>query len=358
EDPTPLNPRTAQMAAEVLVTPGYALNDSWFVEWNGLLPGFSARQAVLQVDAGRFTVAVQGRQDASHDWVATARIWDGSLGVRRGDLAVVSCLDASQTTQSFEARVTDFVLPDDLQTPPPAFPTYPGGALVLDGDGAGVCQEGPGSPATVVLGLRAQGLLLRGAAFGYGGRPEIDQPFELRWQDEGPLLLAAQGDPRVDPDGVRQAQETLAIVRKARRKFYPHDGPCGATGTATACKITFPAGVDPAGYDPIVAGPVLRFRIGVACPDAEPDCRAHLDAHRLEAAKLGSELGLAMSTSGALVPSVRRAAVVQAMPTAVTTIDRSQYASTRSYGTEVYVSFLDNEVMYFGPAATTVSSSH
>ncbi len=358
EDPTATNPRTVQMADEVLVTPGYALDDFWLVEWNGLLPGISGRQAVLQVDAGRFTVAVQGRQDASHDWVATARIWDGSLGVRRGDLAVVSCLDASETTQTFEARVTDFVLPDDLQTPPPASPTYPGGALVLDGDGAGVCQEAPGSPATVALGLRAQGLLLRGTAFGYAGRPELDQPFELRWQDEGPLLLAAQGDPRVDPDGVRQAQETLAIVRKARRKFYPHDGPCGATDTATACAITFPAGVDPAGYDPIAAGPVLRFRIGVACPAAEADCAAHLDAHRLEAAKLGSELGLDIGTSGGLVPSVRRATLVQAMPTAVATVDRSQYASTRSYGTEVYASFLDNEVIYFSPAATTVSSSH
>jgi hypothetical protein len=345
--------------AEVTVTPGYTTSESWLVEWNGLLPGLFQQQAALQVDGtGRITVAVQGRKDASQAWVATARIWDGSMGVHRGDLAVVSCPDASGNSRSFTARVVDFVLPDDLQSPPPAAPTYPGGALVLDGDGGGTCQEALGSPATVTLDVRAQGLLLRGSRFGYAGRPQLDQPFEVRWQDEAPLVLAAQGDPNVDADAVRQAQETLAVVRKARRKFYPADGPCGAPDAANPCTIVFPAGFDPTGYDPITPGPVIRLRVGVQCPPVDPTCVPNLDQHRLDASTQGSELGLAIGTATALTPSLRRAVLVQAMPTAVTSVDRSQYATTRSLGTEVYASFLDDEVISFSPGSVTTGSSH
>lgn len=345
------------MTAEVTVTPGYARSENWFVEWNGALPNLLQRYGALQAEGGRFTVAVQAT-DAGGKWTAAARIWDGSLGIHRGDLVVVSCPDAAGNARGFTARVVDLELPDDLKQPPPASPLYPGGALVLDGDGSGVCEEAPGSPAMVHFDVRAQGLLLRGTRFGYVGRPQLDQPFELRWQDEAPLVLAAQGDPTVDPDGVRQAQETLAVVRKARRRFYPADGPCGAPGSTTACTIPFPSGFDPTGYDPLTPGPVLRLRVGVACPATDPGCASNLDQHRLDAAALPSELGLVVATTDGVVASLRRALLVQAMPTAVATVDRSQYATTRSLGTEVYASFLDNEIINFSPGAVTVGSSH
>ncbi|HSB20378.1 MAG TPA: hypothetical protein VLD85_10250 [Anaeromyxobacteraceae bacterium] len=345
------------MIPEIAVTPGYTTTDSWVVEWNGRLPGLAQRYGALQADGSRFTVAVQAA-DASGRWTAAARIWDGSLGIHRGDLVVVSCPDAAGNARSFTARVADFELPDDLKQPPPASPLYPGGALVLDGDGGGTCQEAPGSPAMVHFDVRAQGLLLRGARFGYVGRPQLDQTFELRWQDEAPLALAAQGDPVADGDAVRQAQETLTVVRKARRWFYPADGPCGAPGSATACATAFPAGFDPTGYDPLTPGPVIRLRVGVQCPSVDPACAANLDQHRLDAAALGSELGLIIGTGDGLVPSLRRAVLVQAMPTAVTSIDRSQYATTRSLGTEVYASFLDDEVISFSPGSVTTGSSH
>lgn len=356
-DGTTLVTTLSDMLPEVAITPGYTPSDTWALEWNGLLPGLVQRYGALQADGSRFTLAVQSA-DAGGRWTAAARIWDGSLGIHRGDLVVVSCPDAAGNARSFTARVADLELPDDLKQPPPAAPLYPGGALVLDGDGGGTCQEIPGSPAMVHFDVRAQGLLLRGVRFGYAGRPQLDQVFELRWQDEAPLELAAQGDPVANGDAVRQAQETLAVVRRARRKFYPADGPCGAPGSTTACATVFPAGFDPTGYDPITAGPVIRLRVGVQCPAADPACAPNLDQHRLEAAALGSELGLVFTTADGLARSLRRGVLVQAMPTAVTTVDRSRYATTRTLGTEVYASFLDDEVIHFSPGSATTGSSH
>jgi hypothetical protein len=358
----------AAMPSEISFTPGYLLTDGWFAEWNGRLPGLVQRVGALQSEGGRFTLAIQGL-DQNGNWVAGARIWDGSLGIRRGDLAVVTCNDSAGQPATFEARVADLELPDDLKQPPPAAPLFPGGALVLDGDGSGVCGEAPGDPRVVLFDIRAGGLVLSGTRFGYAGRPVLSldpaaaatDTFEIRWQPEEPLLAASQADPSASPaaaDAVRQAQETLAVVRKARRQFYPHDAPCGPPGDLTACSLSV---LFPDGHDPLAPGPALRLRVGVRCGDGAPGCDlspAALDAHRLEANALTVEMGVTFTTISGQNPTVRRSALAVSLPTALTSVDRSQYASTPTLGTEVYASFLDDEIVNFSAGASTLTSTH
>jgi hypothetical protein len=42
----------------------------------------------------------------------------------------------------------------------------------------------------------------------------------------------------------------------------------------------------------------------------------------------------------------------------VTAIDRSQYPTTSTLGTEIYASFLDDEVINFSPGVATVNTTH
>jgi hypothetical protein len=322
----------AALLGAVEVWPGFTPTDDWTVAWQGFLPGLVQRTGVLVVTPGPSYVAVQslvGTSGAAP--VATARIGDPALGVRPGDLVTVDPF----VSDACEAVVAAVLAPGAPELAAVFAPGFPGGALRLEQQACLRPSVG-GSPATsgefaAVVTVRAAGLVLTGARFGYAGRPELDVPY----------ALAAR-----DPAGL--PPEAALLAAKARRLFYPSDGGCPRApveGSTTPRRDALPSGCYP-GFpnlaDPLQPGPVLRFRVGARGP---------ADA----AGALVPSAGAAVSfrTEAALAQAVRRPATAGVLPSSITALDRSGLAAHRNDPVRFAVTYLDDQLVVFSPTEGT-----
>ncbi|HTT70491.1 MAG TPA: hypothetical protein VMG32_04650 [Anaeromyxobacteraceae bacterium] len=230
------------------VWPGFTPADDWSIVYQGELPGLGYQPATVLLDAsGNPYVAFQSATgDASAPYVAAADVADPALGVRVGDSVLL--FDPSQGrggTALCETTVASIVPPGTVGTV-----ALPGGAVELAQNclPAGSAFAPTASGVALAASIRAPGLVFANSKQGYLGRPEIDQDFALAWSEESTLT-----------------GEALAVARKARRIFYPTEGPCpipGSTGTpgtqAVGCYAGFARLVDP-----LAPGPAARFRVGL-----------------------------------------------------------------------------------------------
>lgn len=340
------------LAGRIQITPGFTTSDAWTVVWEGELPGLSAVRGQLESAPGRGLewVAVQSFADTDPAPVyrGVGRLYDPRLGLRVGDLIVVAPDDTVACPgKLFELEITELL--------PPAA-TYPGGAVKVRAadvqptvtvNGASVpadptCLDGRGR-SEARLTFRAGGLLLRGTAFGYGGRPMADLPYRLEWHDVSASACPLLDDPAWPPadatcvtPACRGACEELLLARKARRSFYLRER-CAADDQP--CKDRWgTADLD----NP--AGPVLAFRAGWIPPAGGGEIREARD------------LGLTLSTSSGLAPANRQplsgtVSTAAVLPQGLATFDRAGATGAAADGVRVFGAYTGNLVLDFSPSA-------
>jgi len=329
------------------VWPGFTDADEWSVIWQGPLPSLDTRQGIYVTDGAAFYAAVQsdtGGTDASGTlWTVGAVVADKALGVHPNDENpnendIVELPDLSCTTTVLAVQPRGFKFTA-------AGVTFPGGALQL---APAACLPTPSLPETTRLQattvtVRAAGFgpsgerkfVLSSSKLGYLGRPALDQLYVLAWKDE-----------RNDPT-LTAGSEALALARKARRQFYPSDGPCpfpnvdplSVQSKTVGCYSSFPRV-----SDPLTPGPAIRFRVGVVRPVAPPD-PANPDAVILSAGA-----GVTFSTQLGLSPTFRAPGSGGALPAGALMGDRTKFAGHENDPIRVYVPYLDDQVMAFSPS--------
>jgi len=208
-------------ASAIRVRPGYVDDDAWSVTWKGTIPGFSG-PAVVGRDADGAWLAFQADSGLAPppavQWFPLARLDRPELGVHLGDQALVRTR-AADATACIDASIQAFLPPSS---------DYPAGAVRLASLGCLAADLAVGDKRLVVAELRAAGLILVGASFGYAGRPLLDADYKLEWAPDAGL----------DP-------EARAIARKCRRRHYPPS----------------------LGADALSPGPILEIRVTKVVPD-------------------------------------------------------------------------------------------
>lgn len=326
------------LASRIGVTPGFTSSDQWRVVWQGPLPGLTLRQAVLGTQPGGETwLAIQERR--GNEWIAHARLGDPASGLRVGDVVQLFSPEGATCTETAEVRVTGFLAPDPQR--------FPGGAVSL-GVNTGACWlsgQTPGGTIQAVANFRTAGWLLYGASSGYAGRPELDTTYSLEWQDEDSLALRCATD--------RAACESLAVARKARRLYYPSDLPCAKLNGGTVLTGCYSDWPDLS--DPLAAGPVLSFRLGLATPTCSDDSScpgSSCDTGRGQCLPL-RDSGLFFSTQSGIVFMARYPQLGGSLPWAGTFVDRSRYAGHADQGARAYVTYAGSDaVIEFSPGET------
>lgn len=316
----------ADLAAAVVVAPGFTRAEIWAVSWQGSLPGLSARPAVVgsQV-AGQFYLAFQ--QVVSGQPSAWVRLDDPRLGIHVGDIVQIG--GGPCAGLAAEATVADIL--------PPTPALYPGGALLLGSVPACVAGLPAGSAQEAVGTVRATGLLLTGVSTGYAGRPTLETRYNLAWQPEDPLLAACAFFSPTSPQppafcdaACRSSCEALILARRARRFYYPSEPACSA---GTPCYEGFPEMIDPLG-----TGPALGFRVGL-----NPGQTLVRDAY------------VTFATQDGVVP-MSRAPSVTSVPTAVTSLDKSQLPGGSDLGTVFYATYLGDALLEAPPGVAAGSA--
>jgi DNA-binding beta-propeller fold protein YncE len=337
-DPDDVTLDGATLATRLGVTAGFTATDQWRVVWQGQLPGLTLRQAVLgTLPTGETWLAIQERR--GNGWVAHARLGDPVSGLRAGDIVQLFSPEGATCTDIAEVRIAGFLPPDPQ--------SFPGGAVSL-GVNAGACwQSGlsPGGTIQAVANFRTADWLLYGASTGYAGRPELDKLYSLEWQDEDPLAVRCTTD--------RAACETLAVARKARRLYYPSDLPCAKLNGGTPAVGCYPDWPELA--DPLLAGPALSLRLGLATPVCADDssCPGSIcDTGRGQCTPL-RDSGLFFSTQSGIVFMSRYPQLGGSLPWAGTFVDRSRYAGHADQGPRAYVTYAGSDaVIEFSPGET------
>lgn len=238
---------TARLSAAVQVTGGYTPTDRWTVTREGALPGLTSRRAESFGDG---SLALQVTSAADGTPTEVVRLWDPTLGVTAGDVAVIEPTGLG-TCATFEAAVAG-VYPPTADRPggyvalahrTPANPAWDHCVDLLAAT-RNVAQPAPALRATIRAG---DYVLLRGtgtAAIAVG-RPRVGEPFQVAWQDEAALTTGADActlPPAVPWPGAgaacgptcRASCEALVRARLARRLSYVGESPAGLTGPALA----------------------------------------------------------------------------------------------------------------------------
>jgi len=348
--PTDTSTDTTIIDGSIQVTPGFTPDDDWTVTWQGTLPGFELRHAVVGRTGGAVYVAFQTPMSDGR-WFSDTDLSDGSVGIHArdaansvqepGDIVEVfgldgtsRCQDASGNAVQQDTPVLGF-LPADPALPATDPASLPGGALWLGPTVTGCIDPGAtdGQFYRALVSVRAFGLVLAGTRTGYAGRPTLDRsgpqgsapPSSLKWQDERPLAAGCSPANRL-------ACEQLSIARKARRFYYPLEPPCpldNLTCYGTAALT-----------DPLVPGPALALRVGPNPASAS--------------GAMARGLAIAFSTLSGVSP-MSRAPAIGSIPNAAISVDRSVMVDgiTESghvnEGTWFYVTYTGNTVLGFGP---------
>lgn len=357
----------------VRMTPGYTARDTWTVAWEGILPGLSSLKAQVQSradQAGLDWLAVQSSTVGAaggEPYRGVGRLYDVRLGLRPGDIAVVTPADATACPRgTFELEVTGLLHP--LQ--PGA--DFPGGAVavaprpdaqqpkVLEGD-----LEVPANPhcldaagrSDVRVTFRAGGLVLTGADFGYAGRPvgaasAVEPGFTLGWEDPAPLscqmLEAGAAWPPAPCDAACRAEcERLLLSRKARRQFYLAEK-CLATDSACVARWANLPQVDGGLVNPV--GPVLAFKVGW---QDDP-------SGGVSTVTPGRGTSLTIRTFSGQVavtrrPQVSGQATAAVLPAGLATFDRAGVTTLEADGVRVYAAYPGNLVLDLSPGQPATS---
>ena len=332
----------AQLPNAIEVWPGFTPTSVWTVTYQGALPGLAGRPGVVAPDATGVFVGLQSQvgSDASKSssWSVPVQVDDPARGVRVGDIVTFPDLGCEATVASIVPRSTD-----------PASPllkagvAFPGGALQLAAP-LPPCLASVAAPAPLQITVLGGEVVVSNDVSGYVGRAPIslsttdpsDNVFALAWKDESTL-----------------AGEDLAVARRARRIFYPTDGPCPLAGasanTASAnspgCYSLFPRLADP-----LSPAPAVRFRLGLrnittptraaTAADRPPrGATLHITTHS------GLTQTSRIPTSGGTPP----AAVVAVDPGDL--VDASNNHSHEDY--RFYVTYQDDQVAWFWTTSTT-----
>ena len=256
------------MAGAIDVWPGFTDGDTWSLTYQGVLPALSSRPGLLVTEGTTVYAALQ-----TSAGVVTTPIADPALGVHDattvpgtpGDIVVLPGCEVSVAAVK-AATVPPFTA---------SGVAFPGGALQLDAS-AIACPGVPAAAASTAttVTVRASGLVFASLKLGYLGRPAIarttdrtENVFSVAWTGTADVSTPSVNPPRLQ-------QERRAIERKARRRFYPSDGPCpistnaGTEGAlASGCYGTGRKRLK----DPVAPGPVIRFRVGVVGPPLAVD---------------------------------------------------------------------------------------
>jgi len=335
------------ISGSIQVTPGFTPDDDWTVTWQGAVPGFELRHAVVGRTGGVVYVAFETpMSDASGaitGWFSDTNLSDGSVGIHPRDAAnpvlepgdivevwgldgVSRCLDAGGNPIQQDTPVLG-LLPPAAALPITDPASMPGGALSL-GPAVPACIDpgaSDGQSYQALVSVRAFGLVLAGSRTGYAGRPALDRigptgsapPSALKWEDEQPLVATCS--PANRPDC-----ERLSLARKARRFYYPLELPCPLDNPTCYGSATL--------ADPLVPGPAVAFRVGPYPAGAS--------------GPIGRGTTVAFSTLSGVSP-MSRVPTALSIPNAAISVDRS--SAHPDEGTWFYVSYTGNTVLGFGP---------
>lgn len=325
------------------VWPGFTPTDTWSVVYQGVLPQLGYQPVEVLAGGGNGYVAFQTftltdpaltppttsltstELTTSSNFAASVNVLDPSLGVRVGDSVLIyDPASGSGAAPLCETTVAALVAADPQGTLLGV--SLPAGAVEL---APASCLAGllpaAGSPTPFVVeaaAIRANGFVLGNAKQGYLGRPELNTDFALAWQDETTLT-----------------GEALAVARKARRLFYPSEGPCPMTGSVGA-----PGNLTVGCYtgfaritDPLSPGPVVRFRLGQFGPNAPVRDDAVL-----------------FNTQQGLVQSARTPLTGGAFPTGVVPFDWTVQDPVNhgNDGIRFVTLYLDDQILAFSPGGT------
>ena len=355
----------------IAVTPGYTASETFWVTYQGMLPGLISRQAIAHVTTGAPSrIAVQEPTGLSgpgtSPWRGVARLYDPRLAVRVGDLVEVETFPSGSCPNgTFELEVTAILPPDPL--------LYPGGAVAVTpsasqpaGADPNCLPQNTGSKVTV--SFRSRNLVLAGSSSGYAGRPDLvasppdaTARFEFKYEDEQALNCPIMPDDpgawppsdaeiascEADAATCRATCERLMLARRARRSFYVTQAcPDLTTATGLACWNRW---VTTFGLQfPMPKGPVVAFKVGVKAGAGE--------------LKRGTYVAFKTSSgfvAGSRAPSAGSGGTGAEAPYGVTLFDRSAVTKVANDGIHGYAAFVNNLVLDFATvggtgAATTI----
>lgn len=222
-----VNPEAS--ATNLRYTPGYTPDATWTATWEGELPGLVSRRAESGGATGVVPVvpwlALQVRNDGNFSEVG--RVYDPTLGVHVGDLALIELSDTDPAAVGSCAGIFEAAV-DELLTSVGHESEYPGGALRL-GKLAGhpewdACVDALASGKTGLrASVRAGGWVLvrgTGAAAALVGRPQRDTEFTVQWESEDALSCPVWPPVTSCDTTCRSNCETLLRARLARRIGY------------------------------------------------------------------------------------------------------------------------------------------
>ena len=338
------------IASAIDVWPGFTDADTWTLAYQGPLPSLSSRPGLLVTTATATFAAIQTGTTAGTAVVATP-IADPALGVRVGDIVELPGVGC-------EATVGDVLVQADAEAATGV--SLPGGAVQLALTASGtpvlpVCTALPAGAAT--LTVRASGMVLSNLKLGYLGRPVISRPsddpaattFAVAWS-------SAVDGPTAPTPTTRDALESRAVARKARRRFYPSDPPCPIAGAAAGTEGGLASGCYGSGMkrlrDPLAPGPIIRFRVGLSPSDA-----VGLPV-RGDSIVFVTQAGLSHTFRK---PSTGGAGAGGAIAFDRTALDPAGKAKAQFAGQEndpifFFEPYLDDQVLVFSPSQSAVTS--
>jgi hypothetical protein len=253
----------AGLAAAFDVWPGFTDVDTWTLAYQGALPSLGSRPGLLVTNPSGTTYAAA--QTAGG--VLSAEIADPSLGVRAGDILELPGV--------CEATVASVLGQGDPNLP--AGIGFPGGAVQIAPTASGtpvlpVCTAAQlpaaGAASETTITVRASGLVLSNLKLGYLGRPEIARTADAS-ENAFSVAWSSAADGATSPAG-----EARSVARKARRLFYPPDGPCPIPNATAGTEEALATGCYGTGRkritDPLAPGPIIRFRVGLVGNPSAP----------------------------------------------------------------------------------------
>ena len=318
----------ANLAAAVQVTPGFTPNDTFRVTYQGFIPGLqSVFGVVRRLSSGELVLTGQAdsgsRNSAGEvNWTEGLRLSSAVFSVHAGDVTQIETVQIGVCPGDVASdRVDTEVAVKAVIAPNPAV-GIPGGALQLEVDEAALpCFAAgidalPGKFLPVQFNVRAGGLILTGDALGYAGRPDLNGGrFALEYVVANDKSNDGSTDRNLEPEN-----EPQLLARKARRRFYPAEYACGASGCSGFPGFTHA----------LASGPMLAF--SVTAPGTPP-----------------RDAQLVIVTSSGYLAFTSRPTGAEA-PVGAAPIDRTTIDPNGNLAVRWYVGYSNDQVFVFGPA--------
>jgi hypothetical protein len=216
---------------------------------------------------------------------------------------------------------------------------FQGGALRLDAVPSCLAAIASGGYENVQVTILAQDVVVWSSVYGYVGRAPIststnpsDGYFALAWKDESKL-----------------SGEELAIAQRARRIFYPTEGPCPLAGATAGSTSALPVGcylAFPRIADPLSPGPSIRFRLGLRNVTTAAISTSATDRPPRGAA-------IIIATQSGLTQTARIPTAGGTPPAPVIAVDPGDFSGHESEDFRFYLAYQDDQVAWFWTTSTT-----